>query len=290
MALTRDEAISFITDVLGVPRIIYISEGDKLFFLNEIIGAFQREIPFQTITACGIAREDRHLPTWSEIKKDVFNKTGGICYQLHVFLKELLAALGYEIYYVKATIIMPFDHIGLVVKNVTHNGSKHLVEAAGFPTFQAIPLDFEGFSEVYNRSFLRQMFQKTKEGTVLWYHEDRYDPLPLAKYQKTHNGFYKFAEYDINTPYSFEPFRPYLERCFTEDEYSFVLSTPKAVRFVDQKLISVKMGSYLSEDPYKRMKTDEIKDLQEYTDLFSRHFPDIPLTIVTEVAQRYKIF
>lgn len=284
MGLTPEEANYFVTEVLQVGPVL---EKERLSLLDDIIEAFQREIPFQNITACGTAPEKRHLPTWLEIKNDVFAKVGGLCLHLHVFLKELLTALGYDVYYAKATIRAPFDHIGLVAVNVSFVGSKHLVEAAGFPTFQAIPLDFEGFSEIYHRSFLRQKFEMRAGGRLLWYHEARYEALPFSKYEMTDDGFYKFAEYDINTPYTFDPFKPYLEKCFTVEGFSFVLECPKATKFVRRTLVAIKLAFQLSENEWKGIKRTQIENFDSYVNLFSEIFPEISREVVEVVANKY---
>lgn len=46
------------------------------------------------------------------------------------------------------------DHVVVIVRNLTHAQSLHLVETGyGNPTFKAVPLNFEQESETYRQSF-----------------------------------------------------------------------------------------------------------------------------------------
>ena len=99
--------------------------------------------------------------TWKEIKSAVMCGNGGLCYTVGTFLNCLLDALGYDTYIPASYIgggFTSMNHIATIVQNLTFPGSKHLVDACGYPTFEPIPLDFEKESPVYRQGFLEFKF------------------------------------------------------------------------------------------------------------------------------------
>ena len=62
--------------------------------------------------------------------------------------------MSYDTYIAACTICRPKSHIITTVKNLSFAGSKHLVDVNGYPSFEAIPLDFEHESPIYYHEFL----------------------------------------------------------------------------------------------------------------------------------------
>ncbi|XP_013792254.1 uncharacterized protein LOC106476130 [Limulus polyphemus] len=92
-------------------------------------------------------------------------KQGGTCYILNVFVKYLLQALGFDVYHAASAFGFPNNHITTIVRNLSSDGAKHLVDFNGFPLFKAIPLDFKEESPVYSMSFLT--FKFVREGNLI---------------------------------------------------------------------------------------------------------------------------
>ena len=110
-------------------------------FLNEILACVSFECVFPEHPLMSKPTHLRNKPTLEEIKEDVMSKRGGLCYTLNSFMKYLLEALGYKAYHIACHIVRENDHILTVVEIQT---VKYLVDVGvGYPTFEAIPLNFE---------------------------------------------------------------------------------------------------------------------------------------------------
>ena len=161
MTLSEDEAHKFIADVLQLSS---DSRGklssDRVKFLDDLVKAYHSTIPFQNITLLSTPVEERHVPTWNDIKESVMGGYGGLCYTVSGFMKVLLTSLGYDAHFASAAFFFgyPDNHVTVIVNNLTASGSLHLVDMSGYPTFEAIPLNFVKESPVYHHSFLRYKF------------------------------------------------------------------------------------------------------------------------------------
>ncbi|GFO46835.1 arylamine n-acetyltransferase [Plakobranchus ocellatus] len=171
---TPDEALSFVTEKLGVKSAQARMTSDRKNLLDEVVTAVQTELPFSNINLLRVSTESRCRPSLEEIKADIISGVGGLCYNLNVATFFLLKALGYDSVLVHGTctssVIFPNNHINVLVSNVEKLGDKFLVETAfGFPTFRAINLNFEKESPVFRDSFLEYKYMK-HEGQILRMH------------------------------------------------------------------------------------------------------------------------
>ena len=67
---------------------------------------------------------------------------------------ELLNSLGYNVHTALENVQSDDDHVVVIVKNVESTGDSYLADVGfGFPTFEAVPLDFEVETDVYQQSF-----------------------------------------------------------------------------------------------------------------------------------------
>ncbi|KAJ8021840.1 hypothetical protein HOLleu_39150 [Holothuria leucospilota] len=86
----------------------------------------------------------------------MFQRQGGGCFVINSFIKVVLQNLGYQAYLIERCLpgtkrTGTEGHIGLIVQNVTHHGSKHLMEpGTRHPILQLIPLNFARVSPEYN--------------------------------------------------------------------------------------------------------------------------------------------
>ena len=159
---TKEDAISFLTKVLGFPNATkQLLMEDRLKLLSIILEAYQENIPFQSFSLMTEPLSNRHLPTAEEIVAQVGSGKGGICYPVNAFLKILLDALGYSTYQTMSQCFMGGsgnNHIITVVKDVVVQGDKYIVDAGtGFQT-APFPLDFEKESPVYEECYLKYKY------------------------------------------------------------------------------------------------------------------------------------
>lgn len=160
--LTYQEAVNFASDVLKVP--VCKNEG-TLSLLNQLILAFYERIPFQSVTLQSTPIGSRRKPTLEEVKTEVLSGRGGLCYTVNTFMKYFVEALGFTVHHVSSTIKNENDHI---VNVVEINSEQYLVDVGnGYPTFEAIPINFEKESKVYRHSFLEYKFTKEEESGMI---------------------------------------------------------------------------------------------------------------------------
>ena len=146
----------FVEDVLKLCSSVSKLRENKALFLNEFIKAFL-SVPFQNIYLLCELEAGIHVPTWEESKDSVIRGYGGLCYSLCLFMKYLLEALGYDVY---------FLHV------------MHLVVLAT-TLLEAIPLDFEVESPIYCHSYLEYKFLK-RGGQILRMHR-KGEPTPVIQ-------------------------------------------------------------------------------------------------------------
>ena len=161
--LSRQEAEWFAIEVLKVPFTVERVKYDPISLLNELTRAFHATIPFQDISLLSMPAKERSMPTVEQIKEDVFAGRGGLCYTLNTFMKLFLEALGYAAHHISCTVVEIGDHI---MTRVDIEGNMFLVDVGcGYPTFEAVPVNFEDESVLYKHSFLKYKFDKSKEST-----------------------------------------------------------------------------------------------------------------------------
>lgn len=134
---------------------------NSLALLNNIIDQINKVIPFTNIHFFSSS-----LPVWNctpDIQKHhMLSRQGGTCIWVNPFTKAILDRLGYKTYHICG--FNPGDgtndtHISIIVEDVTHPGSRHLVDpGTRRPLCAAIPLDFDKESPVYKFHYMRSKF------------------------------------------------------------------------------------------------------------------------------------
>ncbi|XP_030837354.1 uncharacterized protein LOC115922523 [Strongylocentrotus purpuratus] len=144
VSMTTDEALIFLRDVLGMETTKDNIHKDRVAFLDEMTMAWLHHIPFQSIRAISVPHPERHLPSFAEIKKDLFSKMGGLCYDHSLGTLAILRALGFDVSLVTCDVSFQDSHALVLVHNASSQGSIHMEDVGtGYPTFKAIPFDFE---------------------------------------------------------------------------------------------------------------------------------------------------
>lgn len=283
MSLSPQEGLRFLTSTLGMQTSVR-DRKPTLELLNDIIRRFQQVQPFQSVTACAVLEEQRHLPTWSEIKEDMFAKKGGLCYNMNLFMKALLNALGYQVDYVSADIAQTNDHVTVVASNLRGNGSIDFIEVGcGYPTFQAFPLDFVGESPVYISGFLRHKFVRRGD-SFIWYHEPRPAYRPIDETLLSLDGWYRYAEIKPFKTCDIKYFEP-MARIYTNVEESNFLRTPRAVIFQDDKLIAIKGMQIIREKDARHVEKEAVHSVDDLLHFYGEHFPQLPTQTVKDALK-----
>ncbi|XP_076334737.1 uncharacterized protein LOC143238417 [Tachypleus tridentatus] len=268
--LSQHEALQFLKDILGILEPEFKLLSDHVSLVNEVIQAFSEKIPFQNLDLLSQDVNDKHLPTWDEIYLAVKQKRGGLCYTLNVFMKELLAALGFDVYHAACAIFHPNNHIVTVVKDLTHPGSKHLVDISGYPIFEAIALDFKVESNVYRHSFLQYKFVIENNLIVRFHCRDKHDSVNMSN-SFLFNGWVRFCEIDL-TPRHLSYFNCTMARVYTDPDasYSF-FKTLRLLRFPKLKAVGVKDDFEFTEGANHQLNFKKLSKLEAIS-FIEEHF------------------
>lgn len=126
MLLTRDEARSFLDEVLCLDRSWReLLETDREAFLCQLMGAYLSRIPFQSLDVL----VSRAVPSLDEVKRDVLSRAGGLCFTMNVFFKHLLDALGgFDAGFALCTIHGSIGHGTVLVRGLAGPDELHCVD------------------------------------------------------------------------------------------------------------------------------------------------------------------
>jgi len=238
--LSRKEIINFLEEKLNIKNFDGIFKENKLQILEEIIVAFQQNIPFSNINHISKRFEDRSTPTFEESIELVLSGKGGLCLTLCVVLHYIITKLGFKAYTTLGTVVGsdPNTHALCIVKHLTNENSLHLVDCNfGFASFHAISLTFEKESKTYEECCFAYKYTKDKNGV--------FDRM-----------FRKLSSTEWRLAYSFkvEPEETYksLEESIGTGIYTKELSVfnrgPRLVTFKNNKMVALKHDVLLIEN------------------------------------------
>lgn len=290
MSLSEDEAHNFIAGILKLSDTRSKLASNRAKFLDDLVKAYHARIPFQNVTLLSQPAEERHVPTWEEIKAAVTGGYGGLCYTLAGFMKALLTALGYKVHFASGAIFYPDNHVMVIVNNLTYSGSQHLVDMNGYPTFEAIPLDFEGESAEYNHSFLRYKFVRVDSNIIWRMHRRELEvdrPLVPGKEHITSDGWRRVCVIDVSAR-EFTSFYDAMVTVYTQPEVnsSPFLKSYRAVWYPDLKLVAVKNCTFRIEHEQGNEDRRQIQTQGEMITIMSDHFPSVLLPHVNKAMDQ----
>nr|XP_054769440.1 uncharacterized protein LOC129277265 [Lytechinus pictus] len=166
--MTEEEAFSYLQDNLHMTSAKQRRQANRESFLDEIVVAIHRHLPWHTVKNLNTPQEKRHLPTLEEIKEDMYEGTGRPLLHTQRILQDVASSVGFEVAYVPSDVRGYKDvHILLMVRHLTAEGSSHMVDVGS-----SSPLFFHFFrlrgetSPVYQDSFLRYRFVRQGDSVV----------------------------------------------------------------------------------------------------------------------------
>ncbi len=278
--LSLEEAVHFVTEVLGIESPIERKQTDPHGFLNELILRYHETIPFQSLSLIAVNPLSRRRPTFDETKQAVTTTRGGLCYSLNTFMKFLLEALGYEVYFVCSSIVESDNHIVTIVCNLIAHGDRYLVDVgSGYPTFEAIPLDFESESPVYKHSFIVYKFVREGERQINRWHHSKTESMPVNPEDQV-GKWKRVIKIDL-TPRDIDSFDAPMDVVYTDPSRTSFHKSLRATVFSNQKAVCIKDMSLLLEDDSHRLLEIKFADQKALLQAVQKYFPLLYSTAVS---------
>ncbi|XP_013393725.1 uncharacterized protein LOC106161337, partial [Lingula anatina] len=256
---------------LGLDDIEKRLETDKLVFLNNIIYEYHCKVPFHNVDLLALPVAERRIPTTNELKERGLSGRGGLCYQTNGFLYFVLQALGYEVTLARGTVYLPGDHLLIIAHAVVTSEDMYLVEAgAGYPTLQAIPLDFKEESSIYTFSICTIKFVRKESGIARLHKVYRGSPLFPLPPKDEGTSWFSFYHFDT-APFSLEDIALTVNVPYSNPEYIFHRSF-RVVCFPMGKLLGIKDNAIV-DDQNGQICSTELRDSDAITKTVCRLFP-----------------
>ena len=287
--MQQQEAVNFVEDVLKLSSPLSKLRENRALFLNEIIKAFT-SVPFQNIHLLCEAEADRHVPTWEECKESVMGGFGGICYSQCLFMKYLLEALGYDVYFAACNIFgFSNNHVTTIVRDLSSPGSHHIVDNSAFPTFEAISLDFEVESPIYHHSYLEYKFIKRGSQILRLHRKGEHTPT-VPGGEHIIDGWRRVFEFEL-VPRDLSHFETAMNAVYTKPgENSPFLKTFHAVVYKDLKLIAIKDDSLMLENDEQNLVVTKMQTREEFITTVKKYFPMFTAKEITKAIEYIKLF
>ena len=287
--MQQQEAVNFVEDVLKLSSPLSKLRENRTLFLNEIIKAFL-SVPFQNIHLLCEPEAERHVPTWEEAKDSVMRGYGGICYSQCLFMKYLLEALGYNVYFAACNIFgFTGNHITTIVRGLSSPGSHHIVDNSAFPTFEAIPLDFEVESPIYHHSYLEYKFLK-RDGQILRMHRKGEHTPTIPGGERIIDGWRRIFEFEL-TPRDLSHVEHSMRVVYTEPgQNSPFLKTFHAVVYKDLKLIAIKDDLLMLENDEQKLVVTKMQTREEMVSTVKQYFPMFTVNEIMKAMDYIKLF
>nr|XP_054769441.1 uncharacterized protein LOC129277266 [Lytechinus pictus] len=283
VTLTDKEALSYLDENLRMASVEQMLSADRETLLNAIIAAMHRHLPFHTVKNLVTPQENRHLPTLEEIKEDMHEGTGGLCYTLNVFCRVLLRALGYDVVFVPSDCRGYKDvHMLLMVRHLTAEGSSHMVDVgSGCPSFRAISFDFEGeTSPVYQDSFLRYRFVRQGDAVVRQ-HAIITDQDRAEEFEATTGEWFSYITIHYKKYVRMDYFKDTTTAFYTvvNPDVPFLTSL-RCLAFPDNRFICIKDTTLLKEKEGGRVEKSYFRSRDEILSAFLLYFPQFPRSVI----------
>ena len=192
---------------------------------------------------------------------------------MQTFFKCILDALGYKTDFFPVTVLGYAEHVGIIAYDLSFKDSKHNVDiGCVYPTFEAIPLNFEEESPIYSFSFLKYKYKKRADDIMEWLHQSRSD--------KTQ--WFRFAEMAVSNPVPVSYFFKTTEHDFSDPRNQFN-ATIRISHYNGNCFFSVK-GKVIkwSEEKEQKLLQREVETKEEVTAILIKEFPQFPVEIIEQ--------
>ncbi|XP_066267369.1 arylamine N-acetyltransferase, liver isozyme-like isoform X2 [Branchiostoma lanceolatum] len=283
--LTREEALVFLAEDLGINGVEKRLLDDKLGLLNDIIRSYHNFAPFQNLTLLSTEENDRAAPSAEQVKQDVLSGKGGLCMTQNFFVYFLLQALGYDVFLMSSDVSYPKNHVVVGARNVTEEDDVYLVEAGcGYPTFQAIPLNFPEESPAYEHSFIEYKF--VRKGELIERQHRRGETRPLGPGQQPWD-WRRYYDFTL-LPREVEFFREPMNTVCTVPGTSPFLQSLRVITFQEDRLWAIKDWSLLVEQEDHTLKETKIQSMSEMMAIIEDLAPKIDQAIVLKALAQWQ--
>lgn len=283
MEFSREDSLSFVSNVLEVKEFEKRFDENKLTVLNEIIRSFHQHIPFSNIKHISKPFKDRRTPTLKESMEMVLSRQGGLCLTLNTVIFRVLRELGYYISLAVGTVISENDHVFCIARALDEDMESLFIVDVGFafPLFKAIKLVPNGDSEVLSTASLVLKYRHMENGDYCRLHRK----VDKKSGDVVWELMYRFS---LTPNLTLESVQKFVGNVVYDDEDHIFNKVPFLVTFKGERMIAFKNGvlSIGNEDgtvEFFSSETDEemIKEL-------SKHFQYVKLVEFIKSFQRWR--
>ena len=283
MEFSREDSLSFVSNVLEVKEFEKRFDENKLTVLNEIIWSFHQHIPFSNIKHVSKPFKDRRTPTLKESMEMVLSRQGGLCLTLNTVIFRVLRELGYYISLAVGTVISENDHVFCIARALDEDVESLFIVDVGFafPLFKAVKLVPNGDSEVLSTASLVLKYRHMENGDYCRLHRK----VDKKSGDVVWEVMYKFS---LTPNLTLESVQKFVGNVVYDDEDHIFNKVPFLVTFKGERMIAFKNGvlSIGNEDgtvEFFSSETDEemIKEL-------SKHFQYVKLVEFIKSFQRWR--
>eukprot|EP00437_Effrenium_voratum_P001792 CAMPEP_0181419898 /NCGR_PEP_ID=MMETSP1110-20121109/12309_1 /TAXON_ID=174948 /ORGANISM="Symbiodinium sp., Strain CCMP421" /LENGTH=304 /DNA_ID=CAMNT_0023542925 /DNA_START=54 /DNA_END=968 /DNA_ORIENTATION=+ len=258
--------------------------GSRKEVLNAVAKAVSA-MPFHNLDLLATNPGARKPPTAQEVKASMLRGQGGLCFVKQPFVGHLLQALGYAVEVLPGAVTHPGNHVIVVVHDVQEEGDRYLVEAGcGYPSSQAVRIDddgHKGFEQVFQDSFLEFRYVKNP-GESLIHREHRTGDPPhrplvpdsLGRAAEV-DGWRRFFDFFYPASGSAEELLQGVKDVCTLPDASPFLTSLRAVRWVNGRMIAVKDAKLLEEDEDGKVVSTQLHDAEGIRKKLILHFPEM---------------
>lgn len=282
---THDEALQLLQGSWRIKDVETRLKTDRRALLDDVVVCFQGRVIFQTISAMACEPGKLKRPTFEEIKQNCLSGVGGLCYSINIFILCLLKALGFSARISCSTVgprspVTPATHLVVLVNGVLTPNDLFVIDCGcGYPTFQAVPLDFEHESTVYQDSFIKYKYVRDN-GVILRMQNS------TPETSTTEDPESLFC--------SFAPKPNLLEETIHSDYESripklHITQKPRAMLFPHEKAVIILGNRLMIEKEEGRLETTHFDDDEELVRAYGIHFPQLQEEWVRKAIARWRV-
>lgn len=168
--LTKREALSFLEDKLEIPNPEKLATEDRQLFLNTFVEQMKYKLPFTNIPEF-TSEGNINVLSIHELKKAVVTMKGTSCIGLNAFAQALLNHFNFRSLGVWSSVYrwrnyIEDNHLAILVHDLTHPGSKHLIDVGSRYFLSPICLNFTRVSPTYTIRNIPYKFFNASPGVI----------------------------------------------------------------------------------------------------------------------------